>query len=256
MAEWDPTVYQRYKAQRDRPALDLLLQIPRDLEPAEIWDLGCGTGEQAAVLAARHAGAKVHGLDSSDAMLAVAHKRPVDIDWRHGDIAAFAPDRPADLIFTNAALHWIPDHARLFPHLAASLAPGGVLACQMPDNRKGRFREVLRETTADPRWADRLSGVEQTPILKPETYYDLLAPTCDVDLWSTEYQHVLEGDDAVLAWTRGSTLRPYLDRLGDDVAAFEGAFAERLTAAYPQRADGTTLLAFTRLFIVARRFDA
>ena len=51
MTQWNPTVYERYKAQRDRPALDLMLQIPRDLEPTEIWDLGCGTGEHAAVLA-------------------------------------------------------------------------------------------------------------------------------------------------------------------------------------------------------------
>lgn len=254
MADWNPSTYQRYKAHRDRPALDLLLQVPRDIDPLEIWDLGCGAGEQAALLAARYPTATVHGLDSSEAMLAVARKRPSPVDWRLGDIAEFAPDRPADLIFTNAALHWLDGHERLFPHLAGCLAPGGVLACQMPSNTKGRWRELLSETAADPRWSERLIGAEQTPLLADIAYYDLLSPTCEVDIWSTDYLHVLEGDDAVLEWTRGTALRPYLDRLGDQADAFEQAFAEKLRRAYPPRADGTTLMAFARLFIVARRF--
>jgi trans-aconitate 2-methyltransferase len=256
VAEWDPSAYQRYKAQRDRPALDLLLQIPRDLEPAQIWDLGCGAGEQAALLAARHPGATVHGLDSSEAMLAVARKRPARVDWRLGDIAAFAPEIAPDLIFANAALHWLSDHERLFARLAASLAPGGVLACQMPINTQGRWRELLNATAADPRWAGDLQGVEQAPLLSPASYYGLLAERCDVDIWATTYLHVLEGEDAVLEWTRGTTLRPYLERLGDQADAFEDAFAAKLREAYPPRPDGATLLDFARLFIIARRFDA
>lgn len=256
MAEWNPSTYERYKAQRDRPALDLLLQIPRDLEPAEIWDLGCGTGEQAAVLAARHPGARVHGLDSSESMLAVARKRTTTVDWRLGDIAAFAPQVAPDLIFTNAALQWLPDHQALVPRLAAVLAPGGVLACQMPITHEGRWRALLGETAADPRWSARLAGVERIGMLSEAAYYDLLSPACAVDIWSTRYLHVLDGEDAVLEWTRGTSLRPYLERLGDQASAFEAAFAARLRADYPRREDGTTLMEFSRLFIVARRFDA
>ncbi len=255
MADWDPSVYQRYKAQRDRPALDLLLQIPRDLEPAQIWDLGCGAGEQAAVLAARHPGAAVHGLDSSEAMLAVARKRPAAVDWRLGDIAAFAPQIAPDLIFTNAALQWLPDHQALFPRLVGALAPGGVFACQMPITHEGAWRSLLSETAADPRWSGRLAGVERIAILSEADYYDLLSADCEVDIWSTRYLHVLEGEDAVLEWTRGTSLRPYLERLGDDAGEFEAAFAARLRTAYPRRQDGTTLMPFARLFIVARRFD-
>lgn len=256
MADWDPSAYQRYKAQRDRPALDLLLQIPRDLEPAEIRDLGCGAGEQAALLAARHLGATVHGLDSSEAMLAVARKRPTAVDWRLGDIVAFAPKIAPDLIFANAALQWLPDHRTLFPRLAAALAPGGVLACQMPIAHEGRWRVLLSETAADPRWSEQLAGVERIAVLPAADYYGLLAPSCEVDIWSTRYLHVLEGEDAVLEWTRGTSLRPYLERLGDQAGAFEAAFAARLRSQYPRREDGTTLLEFARLFIVARRFDA
>lgn len=256
MTDWDPVVYEHYKAQRDRPALDLLLQVPGDLEPREIWDLGCGAGEHAALLAARHPGASVHGLDSSSAMIETARRRSGVVDWRLGDVTAFAPQTPPDLIFSNAALQWVPDHATLFPALARSLAAGGVLACQMPVNDFGRWRELLTETADEPRWADRLAGVARPPVDAAQVYYDRLKPLCagGVDIWTTEYLHTLQGEDAVLEWTRGTTLRPYLDALApQERGAFEDAFAERLREAYPMRADGVTLLPFRRLFIVARR---
>ena len=100
MPVWDPNVYERYKTYRDRPALDLMARIPTDLKTHEVWDLGCGTGEHAALLQARHPGARVHGLDSSPEMLAEARRRAPDIDWRQSDIADFAPETPPDLIFS------------------------------------------------------------------------------------------------------------------------------------------------------------
>ncbi len=256
MGDWDPAVYERYKTQRDRPALDLLLQIPPELNPSEIWDLGCGTGEHAALLAARHQRAAVHGMDSSEAMLKAARRRDANVDWRLGDIAAFAPETPPDLIFSNAALQWIPDHARLFPALAKTLASGGVLACQMPVNDFGRWRELLRETAALAPWADALTGVALISNDAAADYYDRLAPLCGggVDIWTTEYLHELRGEDAVLEWTRGTTLRPYLNAQTPQMrGAFEDAFAAVLRDAYPMRDDGVTLLPFRRLFIVARR---
>jgi trans-aconitate 2-methyltransferase len=256
MADWDPVVYEHYRAQRDRPALDLLLQLPGDLDPREIWDLGCGPGEHAALLAARHPQARVHELDSSPAMIDAARRRAAPVDWRLGDIAAFDPPTPPDLIFSNAAFQWVPDHARLFPALARRLAPGGVLACQMPVNTFGRWRELLKETAAQPGWASRLAHVERPLVEAAQAYYDHLKPLCagGIDIWVTEYLHALQGEDAVLEWTRGTTLRPYLDALPpQERGLFEDAFAERLRDAYPMRDDGVTLLPFRRLFIVARR---
>jgi trans-aconitate 2-methyltransferase len=247
MPSWDPSVYERYKIYRDRPALDLLLQIPADLEPRE----------HAAVLAARHPAARVRGLDSSPDMLDVARRRESRVQWMLGDAADFAPETPPDLIFTNAALHWLDDHARLFPRLANSLAEGGVLACQMPLSRTSDWRRVLRETAADPRWADRLrdlSGVQ--PVAGAEDYYGWLSPVCaSVDIWSTTYLHVLEGEDPVVDWMMGAGLRPYLDALDDPKtrAAFLDAYRDRVAEVVPMRPDGTTLLPFPRLFILAKR---
>jgi trans-aconitate 2-methyltransferase len=253
---WDPDQYQRYRAYRDRPALDLMVQLPGDLEPANIWDLGCGTGEHAAVLAARHPNCTVHGLDSSPAMLERARATRARVTWVQGDIATFAPPVPPDLIFTNAALQWVPDHAALFPRLAGMLAPGGVFACQMPLSFGEPWHTVLRDVAASGPWAPRLRDVRGVlPVLSVADYYRLLSPDCATDIWTTTYLHELTGDDPVLEWMKGTGLRPYLDRLTDGAerADFLAAYAAALRPLFPVQADGVTLFPFPRLFVLARR---
>ncbi|WEK58673.1 MAG: methyltransferase domain-containing protein [Candidatus Brevundimonas phytovorans] len=255
---WDPCQYNRFEAQRDRAALDLLVRLPEDFAPAEIWDLGCGTGQHAALLKRRHPHAAVHGLDASAAMLYQARALSTDVDWSLGDIATWTPERPADLILANASLQWLPDHAALFAHLAGALAPGGLLAVQMPMAWETRHHTIMRETAAQGPWASVLSGVGTiAPLLPAEAYYEALAPLCDdIDLWSTTYLHVLAGDNAVLEWMKGTALRPYLTALAGDPAlrdAFLIALSAPLSAAFPRRQDGATLLPFPRLFLVAQR---
>lgn len=255
---WDPGQYRRFEAERDRAALDLLLRLPDDLRPREIWDLGCGTGQHAALLKRRHPQARVHGLDSSVAMLEQARALAADVDWRQGDIAGWRPDGPADLILANASLQWLPDHAILIPRVAEALAPGGVLAVQMPLAFESRHHGIMRATAAEGPWAERLREVDViAPLLAPEDYYDCVAAHCeDIDIWSTTYLHVLEGEDAVLEWMKGTALRPHLTALADDPPMRTGylsALADALSAAFRRRADGRTLLPFQRLFLVARR---
>lgn len=255
---WDPRQYNRFEAQRDRAALDLLVRLPEDLDPAEIWDLGCGTGQHAALLKRRHPHAKVHGMDSSDAMLEQARALSADVEWTVGDIATWAPEQPADLILANASLQWLPDHAGLFAHLAGALASGGLLAVQMPMAWETRHHTIMRETAAEGPWASMLAGVDTiAPLLPAEAYYEALAPLCDdIDIWMTTYLHVLSGEDAVLEWMKGTALRPYMTALAGDLPmqrAFLSALSDRLSQAFPQRADGSTLLPFPRLFLVARR---
>lgn len=257
MTTWDPAQYERHKRDRDRPALDLMLQVPRDLKPRTIWDLGCGTGEHAAVLAVRHPAADVRGLDSSAEMLARARARNSAVTWVEGDIAAFDPPRPPDLIFTNAALQWVDGHERLFPKLVSTLQQGGVLACQMPLSHGAPMHAAIRETVAEGPWADRLAGVRGVrPVADPADYYGWLAPLAEVDIWSTTYLHVLTGDDPVVDWMLGTGLRPYLQALEDDAerAAFLEAYRARVRVLFPRREDGTTLFPFPRLFVVARRY--
>lgn len=257
MASWDPDIYALYKVYRERPALDLLTAVPRDLSPSEIWDLGCGLGEQAALLSLRHPEAVVHGVDSSPDMLERARGLGARVDWVLGDIASFDPPLPPDLIFTNAALQWVDDHAALFPRLAASLAPRGVLACQMPVVSDMAWRETLAEVAASGPWAERLRAAERVrPTHDARDYYGWLAEICpEVDIWTTTYLHALHGQDPIVDWTMGTTLRPILDALTDpgEKADFLEAWRERLAKDYPRRPDGVTLFPFPRLFIVARK---
>lgn len=255
---WDPRQYQRFEAERDRAAQDLLARLPADLTPAEIWDLGCGAGQHAIQLHRRHPRAAVHGLDSSAAMLDQARAAGPDIDWRLGDLADWRPEVPADLIFANASLQWVPDHAALFPRLIQALAPGGVIAVQMPMAHESLQHALMREVAAQGPWAGDLAGLGTIgPLLSAEAYYDLLARHCaGLDIWSTRYLHVLGGIDPVLEWMKGTALRPYLSALQDDLAkreAFLSALGARLAEAFPARPDGATLLPFARLFLVARR---
>jgi trans-aconitate 2-methyltransferase len=254
---WDPAQYERYKAYRDRPALDLMVQIPFGLQPREIWDIGCGTGEHAALLKRRHPDARVHGLDASPEMLAQARARPDDVDWVQGSFETWTAPTPPDLIFTNAALQWSADNKVQVPRLAGALASGGVFACQVPLSHSAPWYDLLRETIAEPEWAARLAQARGTqPIATPETYYDLLAPLCSsVDIWTTTYLHALSGEDPVVDWMKGTGLRPYLQALSSETerGRFLDAYRARVSRAFPRRADGTTLFPFPRLFVLARR---
>ena len=254
-ATWDPVAYLRFDDERGRPASDLLARVPLDA-PRSVVDLGCGTGNSTARLRARWPGARITGVDRSAEMLARARADGPDADWLQADIADWLPPAPVDLVFSNAALHWVERHEHLLPRLVGCLAPGGALAVQVPANTGAPTHRELFALARTARWSARLAGlVRERPVLEPEAVHDLLAPLVSrLDLWTTTYLHVLSGPDPVLAWTRGTTLRPFLGRLAPpEAVAFEADYSERLAAAYPPRADGRVLLPFRRHFLVAVR---
>lgn len=250
---WNPDQYLKFAEPRLRPALDLLAALPTS-RPAVVFDLGCGTGHVTRLLAERWPQAEVTGVDDSAAMLARAAAASESIRWVEQGLADWRADRPADLIFSNAALHWLPDHGRLLPRLLSQLAPGGVLALQMPRNFDAPSHTLIADSVRAGPWRARLEPLlRPAPVAAPEVYFDCLAPlAARLDIWQTEYLHVLDGADAVKEWTKGTWLKPLLDALdGAERLAFELHYAARLREAYPMRADGRTLFPFRRLFIVA-----
>lgn len=253
--KWDPGQYLAFADLRLRPALDLLARIPAEA-PKFVVDLGCGPGNLTPYLKARWPRARVAGVDASAEMLAKARSAVPDAEFAQADIGAWTPDAPPDVIFSNAALHWLDRHEELFPRLFGLLAPGGVLAVQMPRNHGApSHTEIIATVEAGP-WRARLEPLlRPSPTHPPAVYYDLLAPlAARLDIWETEYLQVLEGKDPVKEFTKGSALKPFLDALeGAERAAFEEAYAARLRAAYPPQPDGRTLFPFRRLFLVAAR---
>lgn len=252
---WDPALYTRFASERERPALDLIARIPL-VAPKAIADLGCGTGNVTARLFERWPKAAVTGIDNAPAMLAEARARPERaLTWVEADIAAWVPGQPPDLIFSNAALQWLGDHARLFPGLLGMLAPGGVLAVQMPANQDAPSHRLMAECARAGGWAKRLVPLlREAPVAPPTYYYDLLAPAAAaIDIWETEYLQVLNGDDPVVTFVRGTGLKPLIDALAPpERAEFLALYARRVREAYPRRGDGTTLFPFRRLFMVVR----
>jgi len=254
MAEWDPAQYLRFSDERLRPALDLLARVPLDA-PARVVDLGCGAGNVTAILKARFPGADVMGVDTSPAMLAKARAAAPDCRFEQGDFG-WQPAAPLDLLFSNAALHWTGDHETLFPSLLAYLAPGGWLAVQIPAMHDAPLRRLQPEIAAAGPWAPTLRGmVSARAILEPGQYWDILKPvSASLEIWETIYLHALTGSDAVGEWAAGSSLRPFLDPLNEDLrAGFRRAYAGAMAVHYPPRPDGTTLLPFRRLFLLAQR---
>ncbi|MFT5540663.1 MAG: trans-aconitate 2-methyltransferase [Alphaproteobacteria bacterium] len=251
---WNPAQYLKFAGPRLRPAVDLLSRVPIDA-PHSVFDLGCGAGETTALLAARFSTAKINGVDSSPEMLAAARDSFPELRFIQGDITAFKTAPPAHLIFSNAALHWLADHRRLLPRLLESIKHGGVLAVQMPRVEASPRMMVLKQLAREPHWAARILPLIQPGPETPEFYYDLLAASTDsLDIWESEYLHVLSGKDPVVEWSKGSGAAPLLAALEPgERRDFLKRYADAMGDAYPMRKDGTTLLPFRRLFIVAIR---
>lgn len=285
---WDPSQYLKFGNERLRPALDLLARVPLDA-PQKVVDLGCGAGNVTQFIAQRWPLAEVSGVDSSADMLAKARSAwPVAraagsatnsadqaaalpaAQWIESGIGEWQPAAPVDLIYSNAALHWLPGHAQLFPALMAKLTPGGVLAVQMPRNwgapSHTSIDAALDALGLTPAQRASINAAKlNTPVSEPAHYYDWLKPhAVQIDLWETLYTHVLTGENAVAEWVKGTALIPVMNGLKALVGAGAGGmtaenglhqrfwvdYCARTNAAYPRRSDGTTLLQFRRLFLV------
>ncbi|MBZ4023987.1 trans-aconitate methyltransferase [Rhodobacter sp. TJ_12] len=254
--DWDPDAYDGFADLRLRPVLDLLARIG-DLPEGRVIDLGCGTGTAGPELAARFAPRKILGVDSSKAMLKKAGSTGAYKRCDQADIATWEPGKAPALIFSNAALHCLSDHAELLPRLARFLAPGGTLAVQMPLQWYAPSHVLLRELAArmfPARFA--LEGAP-APVGTARQYWTWLAPLGDITLWETEYLQPLSAEPPahpVRAFTQATAMRPFLAQMTEaEGAAFTRAYDAALTDAYPLLPDGAALLPLRRLFFVCVR---
>ncbi|GAA2221013.1 trans-aconitate 2-methyltransferase [Streptomyces amakusaensis] len=272
---WDPQQYLRHAGHRTRPFLDLLARIPDPPAPEgrrlRIADLGCGAGNVTALLADRWPAALITGFDNSLEMLARAGKQYAgptpgggSLGFQTADAVHWSPAEPYDVIVSNALFHWVPGHLDSFARWVDGLAPGGTFAFQVPGNFDAPSHTLLAELCASPRWRDRLGGDQgRSYTERPAVYLDRLTGLGagadggigEVDVWETTYLQLLTGEDPVLDWIKGTTLRPVLTVLESDPAALEaflGEYRALLRDAYPPGPHGT-VFPFRRIFAVARK---
>lgn len=253
---WDAKQYERFAADRARPFHDLLTRVFAE-KPGHVVDLGCGTGETTATLLERWPSARVTGMDSSAEMLADTGRfaEPGRLEFVQADVRTWQPDEPVDVLLSNAAFQWVPEHLDLLPRFVGWLAPGGWFAFQVPGNYRAPAHAILTELRRSPRWRDQVGeGADRhLDVHDPEVYLRTLAGLgCRVDAWETTYLHVLPGEDPVLEWIKGTGLRPVLAALDEaDRAAFLAEYGARLREAFPREPWGT-VLPFRRIFVVAQ----
>jgi trans-aconitate 2-methyltransferase len=252
---WNPQQYLKFSGHRLRPAVDLLMRIP-DFPVRTVADLGAGAGNVTKLIKERWPSADVVGVEGSSEMVAAGRKAAPEVEWLQQDLGAWEPAQKYDVIYSNAALHWLPDHAKLLPSILGAVEPGGILAVQMPRNFSAPSHLLIGETALNGPWRSQVEHlVTSPPVHEPAFYHAVLAPLSEnIDIWETEYLQVLEGENPVKEWTKGTWLTRYLDILqGEEKAAFEAAYGERVAKAYPRNAAGQTLFPFRRLFMVVRR---
>jgi trans-aconitate 2-methyltransferase len=213
---WNPDQYNRFRAERQQPFYDLLALVqPRPNLRAV--DLGCGTGELTRVLHERLALRDTLGLDSSETMLADSASHAVPgLRFERGDINEFEADGGYDLVFSNAALHWLPDHPALFARLGAALAPAGQLAVQMPYNFDHSSHTAAAAVAREEPFDSALRGfIIERPVLAPEEYAALLHRLGfhSQHVRLQVYAHVLPARDDVVEWVKGTLLTEYQRRL-------------------------------------------
>ncbi|MBW8322060.1 MAG: trans-aconitate 2-methyltransferase [Rhizobium sp.] len=231
-----------------------MAQVPLD-KAERVFDLGSGPGNSTELVIERFGPAAVTGLASDADMLEKAPARLPDTPFVKADNSTWKPEAPADLLYANAVLQWLPDHLTLMESLIGHLAPGGVLAVQMPDNLDEPTHLMMEETGAAGPWGSVFAGgrLRRSRLPSPADYLERLsAKAARVDVWHTVYYHPMENAEAIVEWVKGTGLRPYLDAAGPQhQAAFLADYTSRIARAYPPMADGRVLLRFPRLFVVA-----
>lgn len=251
--DWDSRQYIKFKTERTQPSVDLINRL--DAAPRSVLDIGCGPGNSTAQLYERFPLADIIGIDRSENMLQEARSAYPGLVFKRCEVPGQLDCLGQfDLIFSNACLHWIPDHSHLLPKLADQLCENGVLAVQMPLVQHAQFYKAMDELLLDSKWK-RLNAIKNFHLLPPDQTYDVLtAASLSVAMWETTYYHVVPSYDAVIEWYKGSGLRPYLEQLEEmERGEFLSELKEILKREMPVRADKKVLLKMPRLFFIAKK---
>ncbi len=254
--EWDPQQYLQFEHERTQPSIDIVARSPLE-DPKTIIDIGCGPGNSTQILRKRWPRADIVGLDKSEKMIEQARTDHPGQTWIIGDASTLETERRFDIVFSNAVIHWIPDHHRLIPRLFHIVRKDGIFAIQVPANYESPLYKIILNVARSSKWSAFTSGSgELIAYHTAEYYYDqLISLTQDIALWETTYYHILKSHQDLVAWYKSTAMKPFLERLptDDNRKEFEQAVLTECKEQYPSQSDGRILYPFKRLFFTARK---
>jgi len=254
--KWDSGQYLRFEKERTQPSIDLAGRIEKE-SVQRVLDVGCGPGNSSEVLARRFPQARVLGIDSSPEMIESARQAHPGIDFRLCDAGKELESLEGgyDVVFSNACIQWVPDHKALLKNMMGLLAPGGVLAVQIPMNQHEPIHQIIGELVTSDVWKDAFPNPRVFHTLTQGHYFDLLAKlAASFTMWETTYYHVMPSHEAILDWYRGTGLRPYLAALPDEKKKdFKQAVVAKVRAQYPLQENAQVIFRFPRFFFTATR---
>ena len=254
MDEWDPKQYLKFRNERTRPSIDLVSRIGIE-NPESIIDIGCGPGNSTRILRSKWPNSKIVGVDNSAEMISRAKKDFPGGRWILTDASRLEENRAYNIIFSNAALQWIPNHKQLMQKLMKLVKPEGVLAVQLPANNRSVLHTSLMAVAQEAKWKEYVTGCDSLLTYhEAEFYYNVLIPFSGViDMWETTYYHVLGSHVDMIEWYKSTGMKPFLQRLPCDAyrREFEKAILEKCRKMYPIQKNGDVLYPFRRLFFIA-----
>lgn len=255
MSDWNPSLYLKFEKQRTQPSIDLISRIEKQ-NPASIIDIGCGPGNSTKELKRNWPTAQVIGLDSSPNMIEKAKQQMPDLEWVLADAGADLNYLGKfDIVFSNAALQWIPDHDNLLPRLFSLLNENGVLAVQIPNVSDMDINIAVHNIVKDVKWQKYLSSCKEDLFYHtPDYYYDILSHlTKEIYLWETYYYHTMVSHSQIIEWYSSTGMRPILDKLPSEALKneFLSEVLTEIQKKYKVQKDGSVLFPFRRIFFTA-----
>jgi trans-aconitate 2-methyltransferase len=251
--DWNPDLYLKYRNERTRPSIDLISKIDISFHPKSILDIGCGPGNSSQALLQRWPEAILTGIDNSVNMIEKARTSYPNNIWIVADASNFTSDKKYDVVFSNAAIQWIPNHEDLFKRLFQLTNNGGVLAIQVPRFNEMPLSKAIQKVVCKEKWKEAIKGCSEFQTYHDDKYYyDLICSDYkSVDLWQTDYIHILESQYSIIEWIRSTGMKPYLDCLKDEEKPlFENEVLVEIKHDYPIQNDGKVLFPFKRLFMI------
>jgi trans-aconitate 2-methyltransferase len=254
--DWNPELYLKFGKERIQPSIDLVSRIEYD-NPVNMIDIGCGPGNSTQILFQRWPHSNITGVDNSPAMIEKAKHDYPNQKWALLDAGKDELPGKFDIIYSNATIQWIPHHFELFMKFKASLTDQGMLAIQLPLFFDMPLGQSLVKISKEKRWSSLIESVNELfTIHAPTEYYDLLSERfSSVEIWETDYIHIMDSPDSILEMIRSAGLRPYLDRLENDLDQrdFEAKVLANIERDYPLQKNGKILFPFKRLFFIAKK---